>query len=55
MLCNGNLDIGMIYLMGFLFVFGNFCIFLVFLNIFLKIYLKCGFIDNILVCNKYGI
>lgn len=46
MLCNGNLDIGFDILNGF-FVFGNFCIFFGFLNIFLKIYLKCGFIDNI--------
>lgn len=52
---NGNLDIGMIHQMGSLFVSGNFCTFLGFLNILLKIYLKCGLIDNISVCNKYGI
>lgn len=44
---NGNLDIGMIHQMGSLFVSGNVCTFLFFLNILLKIYLKCGLIDNI--------
>lgn len=43
---NGNLDIGSDTSNGF-FVSGNFCTFLGFLNILLKIYLKCGLIDNI--------